>query len=299
MSLALRWLVLILFSAPLFLIAADRSDEAAPAPGAAPAAQSSAKSDAPGIQDNSFMVEEAYNQEDGVVQHINTFQWLSQRRNWTYTETDEWPVRSRKHQLSMSLGGTHAGSFPGSGGGLSDTALNYRYQLVGSGETKVAMAPRLTLLLPTGDSKFGRGSGGTGYQASIPVSVQLNQWLVTHWNAGATWVPHARNEANEGARTVGVNLGQSFVWLAKKRFNVLVETVWISSESVIGRGRTDRSHDLFINPGIRWAYNFKNGLQIVPGLAMPIGVGPSAGEKGAFLYLSFEHPFAPAHSRQK
>ena len=31
-------------------------------------------SEAPPIQDNSFLVEEAYNQERGVVQHINTFQ---------------------------------------------------------------------------------------------------------------------------------------------------------------------------------------------------------------------------------
>jgi len=25
---------------------------------------------------------------------------------------------------------------------------------------------------------------------------------------------------------------------------------------------------------------------------MPIGIGPSAGETGVFLYLSFEHPFS-------
>ena len=48
---------------------------------------------------------------------------------------------------------------------------------------------------------------------------------------------------------------------------------------------------MYLNPGIRWAYNFKNGLQIVPGIAMPIGVGPSSGERALFLYLSFEHPF--------
>jgi hypothetical protein len=46
-----------------------------------------------------------------------------------------------------------------------------------------------------------------------------------------------------------------------------------------------------LSPGIRWAYNFKNGLQIVPGVAVPFGVGPSSGEKGVFLYLSFEHPY--------
>ena len=28
------------------------------------------------IQDNSFLLEEAYNQEDGVVQHIQTFQLM-------------------------------------------------------------------------------------------------------------------------------------------------------------------------------------------------------------------------------
>jgi len=46
-----------------------------------------------------------------------------------------------------------------------------------------------------------------------------------------------------------------------------------------------------LSPGIRWAHNFKNGLQIVPGIGVPLGVGPSAGEKAVFLYLSFEHPF--------
>ena len=35
----------------------------------------------------------------------------------------------------------------------------------------------------------------------------------------------------------------------------------------------------------------------VPGIAVPIGVGPSAGEKGMIFYLSFEHPFALAHSK--
>ncbi len=47
----------------------------------------------------------------------------------------------------------------------------------------------------------------------------------------------------------------------------------------------------YVSPGIRWSYDFESGLQIVPGIALPIGVGPSRGEKSAFLYLSFEHPF--------
>ena len=62
-------------------------------------------------------------------------------------------------------------------------------------------------------------------------------------------------------------------------------------QSVAGPGATEWSRLLYVSPGVRWAYNLKNGLQIVPGLAMPVGVGPSAGEKGVFVYLSFEHPF--------
>jgi hypothetical protein len=71
----------------------------------------------------------------------------------------------------------------------------------------------------------------------------------------------------------------------------MMETFFLSAQKVVGSGKTEWSNTLFLNPGIRWAYNFKNGLQIVPGIAVPIGIGPSAGEKGVFLYLSFEHPF--------
>ena len=56
------------------------------------------------IQDNSFLVEEAYNQEDGVVQHISFFQYLPST-GWAFTQTDEWPLRTIKHQLSLTTGG--------------------------------------------------------------------------------------------------------------------------------------------------------------------------------------------------
>lgn len=44
------------------------------------------------IQDNSFLVEEAYNQEPGVVQHISTFTRFQESKDWIYTFTQEWPV---------------------------------------------------------------------------------------------------------------------------------------------------------------------------------------------------------------
>ena len=53
------------------------------------------------IQDNSFLVEEAYNQEPGVVQHIQSFTRLWNSRTWAYTFTQEWPVPKHwRHQLS-------------------------------------------------------------------------------------------------------------------------------------------------------------------------------------------------------
>jgi hypothetical protein len=254
-------------------------------------AQSPASSP-PGIQDNSFLVEEAYNQNAGVVQHINSFTRFWESKDWVYTFTQEWPFPGKeRHQLSYTLPVIHADEAPGSGAGIGDVLLNYRYQLVGSGDTKVAFAPRVSLILSTGDTVLLRGQGGTGVQTNLPLSVVLNNKWVSHWNAGATFVPHAQDNLGNRAFSSGFNFGQSFVWLAKPRFNALLETVYLASQQVTGADKTEWSRAMYLNPGIRWAYNFKNGLQFVPGIAMPIGIGPSAGERAVFLYLSFEHPF--------
>ena len=167
----------------------------------------------------------------------------------------------------------------------------YRYQLKGSGETRVAIAPRITLLLPSGDSRSGRGFGGIGLQTNFPLSWVMNKHLVTHWNIGGTLVRAAKNPLGDRAAASGYNLGQSFVWLVRPRFNALLETTWIRSQAVVSRNRVESFHDLLLSPSVRWAYNFRSGLQIVPGIAIPVGLGPSAGEKGVFVYLSLEHPF--------
>jgi hypothetical protein len=247
------------------------------------------------IQDNSFLVEEAYNQEDGVVQHISYMQRSFATGEWVYTQTDEWPARTIKHQFSLTMSAAHSSA--ASGVGLSDTAINYRYQLRGDGEARLAIAPRFTLLLPSGNFRLGRGAGGLGVQTNLPISVQHTRRLVTHWNAGATWMPHARNVLGAQAQAWNFNLGQSLVWLASSRVNGLLETIWTSTNAVTGVNTTTRREDMYLSPGIRWAHNFSSGLQIVPGIGFPMGIGPSARQKSVIFYLSFEHSWGVAHSR--
>lgn len=236
------------------------------------------------IEDNSFLLEEAYNQEKGVIQYISTFH-RERGGNWLYSFTNEMPIKTQRHQFSYTVniarndGRTR----------FADSYINYRYQIAGLGEKdRVAIAPRFSVILPTGSYRRGTGTGAVGFQLNLPVSVTHSKKIVTHWNAGTTFTPRTRSQAGERATTKGFNLGQSTVFLAKQNFNVLVETVWGYEESVVGRGRTEGSYSLLLNPGIRWAWNLKSGWQIVPGVSVPLGAGPSRGERGAFLYLSFE-----------
>jgi hypothetical protein len=216
------------------------------------------------IADNSFLIEEAYNQEQGVVQHISAWQRSLRSAAWVFAFTQEWPVGTQTHQFSYTIPVLHTES--PSATGLGDVALNYRYQVRGADE-RVAIAPRLSMLVPTGSSARGLGTGHVGAQVNVPVSVVVTPWLVSHWNAGVTAVPHVTT----------YNLGASAIWLMRPTFNVMLEMTWVEQGG---------AHDFVVNPGIRWAHNFASGLQIVPGVAFPDA-------RAVFVYLSFEHSFKP------
>ncbi|MCU1229291.1 MAG: hypothetical protein JWO97_2175 [Acidobacteria bacterium] len=222
------------------------------------------------IQDNSFLIEEAYNQDAGVVQHIQTFSRATRGGDFVYAFTQEWPAPGVKHQLSYTLPLLQLDGERGAG----DVALNYRYQWIGDSSTRVAVSPRFTLLVPTGSRRRGFGSGGTGVQIMLPVSIVITPSIVAHTNLGATITPSTDDRV--------ITAGQSIVWLTNSRFNVLVETLWNRTSH---RGSGDSQFT--VSPGIRWSYNRPGDLQIVPGIAFPI----TGREKSVFLYLSFEHPF--------
>src|SRR5262245_2354844 len=114
----------------LFLLALSLSlwaqDPNKPAP-ASP--KTSAPEEEPEISDNSFLVEEAYNQEYGVVQHAQTFSRFFDSKDFEYTFTQEWPFDpDPRHQFSYTIAGLNPGD-PSSGFGIGDIALNYRYQV--------------------------------------------------------------------------------------------------------------------------------------------------------------------------
>ena len=244
----------------------------------------------PQIQDNSFLIEEAYNQPPGVVQHINAFFLDREADSWAYTFTQEWPLFSQRHQVSYTVPVERNGSPFGTG--LGDVALNYRYQVPTGRDATFAVAPRLSLLLPTGEVAKARGAGGAGLQANLPVSVMIARSLVTHFNIGATYTPSTENSAGDQTPTTGFNAGQSVIWLLRPALNLMLEVAWNRTEEVVEGGKRARSDGLLLSPGIRAALNLSSGLQIVPGIAFPIGIGPSDGERSAFFYLSLEHPFA-------
>jgi hypothetical protein len=272
------WIRLFVFGA-VFLFVANRLQAQSATPRPEP------------IKDNSFLIEEAYNQEAGVVQHISTFSRSTIGGGWAYSFTQEWPVRGMRHQLSYTIPVFDAG-IGATGRGVGDAAINYRYQLAGVDGGRLAISPRASLILATGNVSRGTGVGGTSIQTNLPVSVEATSQITMHANAGFTYTAAAHNVLGDRAATTSYAAGGSVIWLATGTFNVMLESLWSRASSVVAPSTTASADQFVIAPGIRWAHNLRGDLQVVPGIAYVIGAGPSRGDRSLFVYLSIEHPFA-------
>jgi hypothetical protein len=232
-----------------------------------------------GISDNSFLIEEAYNQEKRVVQHIsNVIYSPAPRRDWTYAFTQEWPVSGQSHQLSYTL--LYQWLDDGRVRGVGDIMINYRYQWLADGDW-AWISPRLSLILPTGDDRQGLGNGSPGFQAALPLSRELSGSFVVHGNAGCTAVFGDGNP-------VSYFLGGSLIWRTSQTLNFMLESVDLSDAGTGADG--GRETEFILNPGLRFAVN-RARLQIVPGIAIPISFKKDRTAAGLFVYLSFEHPY--------
>jgi hypothetical protein len=257
-------------------------------PGALPAQEGQE----PAIEDNSFFIEEAYNQEPRVVQHISTFAITgTSRRDLFYSFTQEWPFRSQRDQLSYTV---PVGRLDGESTGIGDVLLNYRRQL-GAGGKRWAAAPRLSLVLPTGSVSRGLGGGSIGLQLNLPVSYRLTSQVVTHLNAGGTVLPWAKGPRVAGERPTrtlsSVFAGGSLIAPVRLPVQLMFESLVSYDGSIGAGGGVEHTTSWIMSPGIRAALNL-GSLQVVPGFALPFTRSDGDTVHDYFLYLSFEHPFA-------
>jgi hypothetical protein len=242
------------------------------------------------IEDNSFLIEEAYNQEDRVVQHIFNGTYLSTRRDVLYSFTQEWPMGGQIHQISYTVAYQ---TLSGRTNGLGDVLINYRYQLWDEKEW-CWIAPRLSIILPTGKSAEGLGNGVVGVQLSLPASKRWTNEFVAHINVGATILPNVESTISSGntvRRTLqSYSVATSGIYLLSLNVNLMLEALYNYSASISDSGTLVFSSGTIVSPGIRFAINIGK-LQIVPGLAFPISFTSTTRDLNVFAYLSFEHPF--------
>lgn len=254
-----------------------------------------------GILDNSFLIEEAYNQESGVVQHILNlvFSW-DKVSGSTYSETEiaftqEWPLFSQKHQLSYTIPVFFLGGSGVTVEGMSDIALHYRFQLLSESDKLPAFAPRFSLILPTGNEDNGLGSGVVGYQVNLPLSKKFLKLWQGHFNLGATLLPGVEQNLPSGGSVsedlVSFNAGFSTIYLLKNNFNFMLEFLTEWEQELDASGTKDRFTGMVISPGLRYAINTAGGAQWVLGIASPLSLTKEGNDYGVFLYLSFEHFF--------
>ena len=243
------------------------------------------------ITDNSFLVEEAFNQEAGVFQNI--FGAMRTQGGWASTFTQEWPVVSQTHQLSYTVAFLNSDSQFGFG----DTLINYRYQVSEEGAGRVAFSPRASLVLPTGSRDKGFGDGTLGIQVNLPFSKQENDWYF-HWNGGLTWLPGAQGELEPDVRgrdhrerraLVSPFVAGSAIYRLEPMLNLMLESV-VSFDQTAVEGGTVRAKTVTLSPGFRGGWNIGDA-QIVTGLALPVSWTDGIRETGAFVYLSYELPF--------
>lgn len=243
------------------------------------------------IEDNSFLIEEAYNQEDRVIQHISTLIYSMKPFNsYSYSFTQEWPFFSQKHQLSFTIPYTYFTE--NSVSGIGDIYLNYRYQLTGHDDF-ITAAPRISVILPTGNNEKGLGTGSTGFQLNIPLSKRLTEGFAAHANLGMTLFPNAKANDISGREIkktlASYNYGASIIWLLSYNFNLMLEYVGYYNGAFDEKAEVGHRLTHILSPGLRYAIDV-NKLQIVPGIALPVSFEEGSSRTDLFFYLSFEHP---------
>jgi len=229
------------------------------------------------ITDNSFLVEEAFNQEPRIFQNI--VNWSRQEGEWFLSFTQEWPVPGKRHQLSYTV------PFDAlrEGDGMGDSLLNYRLQVLEEGPGRPAFSPRLSVIVPTA-----RVDPSSGIQVNLPFSKQDHD-VYLHWNAGFTW---QHRDARPGL--LSPSFAASAIYRVEPMLNLMLESVLVLVDSETAPGvtrETERNASFTLSPGVRGGWNLTEDKQIVIGAAVPITWSEGTTSAGVFGYFSYELPF--------
>ncbi len=256
----------------------------------------------PAFEDNSFLLNEAFNQEKGVLQYASNFYFDDLRGgNFLYNFTNEIPLGGERHQIGYSLSYylQNKETSTDGAGGFGDVNVSYQYLL--SGKKSWAMVvPSVTLIIPT--AKNGYGSGGLGAEADLYVTKRISRRVVTHYNFGYTYISSADLyiTTSTGGRAVGYErdlqfkkIAASAIWYPARKFNLMLEYVSNFLTEITPDGSISDSHHITVNPGFRFAIDH-NRVQIVPGVSAPIiFTDGKYSQTGLFFYLSFEPEYLP------
>jgi hypothetical protein len=241
------------------------------------------------IEDNSFLLEEAFNQEAGVYQFIQKYQTFDRAKGYEYSFENEIPVPDERHQFSYEFSRSRATA--GEDSEISDTTLNYRWQPLN--KDGLLVAQRFGLIVPTGKPSKGSGNGVYGFEFMQAATIPLNERFMNHWNLGFSVLPNAKSAGHDEKGTIsGFSAGSSIIYLWKDNFNFLLEGLLESGQEIDATGEKLSSTSFTLNPGMRFAIDLDwKDTQIVPGISFPTEMMNGPTEHGVLVYLSIEPKF--------
>jgi hypothetical protein len=241
------------------------------------------------IEDNSFLLEEAFNQEWGVYQFIQKYQTSERANGYEYSFENEIPLTDKTHQLSYEFAYARPET-PGHGA-IGDVTLNYRYQPYN--KDGVLLAERFGLILPTGRVEKNAGSGVYGFEFMQAGTIFINDLFVTHFNFGFDVLPNAKTAGTDKRNTLaGFTGGSSIIYMHNDWVNFMFEGLLQAGQSTLPDGTITSDTSFTINPGVRFAMDLDwKETQIVPGISFPTEILNRPQEHGVLFYLSIEPTF--------
>ncbi|MFN4946854.1 MAG: hypothetical protein ACOVOF_11070 [Chryseotalea sp.] len=243
-----------------------------------------------GIEDNSFLIDEAFNQEKGINQYSAVFSIQPDELTLQYTL--EMPVAHNRHQVSICIPYSISRSSQLAYHGVNDVSLAYQYSLTNK-DDRFLLTPGFSVQIPTGDTQLNNLTGFTGINSFVAISKRVSNKLVLHGNARIGYhkkIKSVVQNTDDQQRILSFRsqtAGVSFVWLTAQRFNLLIENVFIRDVGKIQQGNYQTATHI-LNPGFRTSFHTKS-TQFVFGTSCPTRFSTkSKPEMSLLFYVSIE-----------